>query len=350
MIPPIHQNGPGFEPITTVAHRPDIHALPNQPVGWHISHSWIKIASNDSTRSAFLFTIITAAVTILAWGVWIAPMQNVQFKSQQVKTFYVACANLVLTLVVTIIRGYEALPPVAFWLSFTGGAMWSVSSLWAFTASGSIGLARATGIWAPTNIVMGLLWGSLLFHEFPAAGTATTVLLFASAATIIAGILLIIFSRVSEPAGKHPGGKPVYLRGLLAALGAGLLWGTYFIPVKFSGVSPWAASLPMALGILAGSAALVLHSRNPLTLGAPTDYLRTGLGGALWGAGNFSMLLLVGQVGAGRGFTLAQLSLVIGALIGIFWLKDPPPRSRAAAMTFLGCVLAMVGGILLGNL
>lgn len=297
-----------------------------------------------------MITIITAAVTILAWGVWIAPMQNVQFKSQQVKTFYVACANLVLTLVVTVFRGYEALPAEAFWLSFAGGAVWSVSSLWAFIAAGRIGLARATGIWAPTNIVMGLLWGGLLFREFPAEGTGTTVVLIGSAATIIAGILLIVFSRASEAAEKHPDRKEVYLRGLLAALGAGMLWGTYFIPVKYSGVSPWAAALPMALGILAGSAVLVLNGRNPLTLGAATDYVRTGVGGVLWGIGNFSMLLLVGQVGAGRGFTIAQLSLVIGALIGIFWLKDPPPRSRAAAMTFLGCVLAMVGGIVLGNL
>ncbi|MHC1781412.1 MAG: hypothetical protein AB9891_01390 [Anaerolineaceae bacterium] len=62
------------------------------------------------------------------------------------------------------------------------------------------------------------------------------------------------------------------------------------------------------------------------------------------------MLLLVERIGSGRGFTIAQLSLVIGALISIFWLKDPPPQTMAALLTFLGCLLAMIGGIVLGNI
>ncbi|MHC1781413.1 MAG: GRP family sugar transporter [Anaerolineaceae bacterium] len=210
-------------------------------------------------------TILIATLTVLAWGTWIAPMQNVRFKSQRVKTFYVACANLALTLVITLIRGYEALPAPAFWLSFAGGVVWAVSSLCAFTAAGKIGLARAFGIWAPLNIVMGLLWGGLLFHEFPNTSLANQLYLFGSTAVIIAGILLIIFSRAAGSGDEsvRPGSL---LPGLLAALGAGVLWGSYFIPVEFTGVSPWAASLPMALGILAGSLALVLPGRNSLAL------------------------------------------------------------------------------------
>jgi glucose uptake protein len=296
-----------------------------------------------------LTTILIAIITVLAWGTWIAPMQNVQFKSQRVKTFYVACANLILTLTVTLIRGYEALPAAAIGLSFAGGVVWAVSGLCAFSASAKIGLARAFGIWAPLNIVMGLLWGGLLFHEFPDTSLTTQLSLFGSAAVIIAGILLIIFSRAAGSGDQsvQPGSL---LPGLLAAVGAGVLWGTYFVPVEFTGVSPWAASLPMALGILAGSLALVLIGRDSLALPLKTDYLRTTVGGVLWGIGNYGMLLLVERVGAGRGFTIAQLSLVIGALISIFWLKDPPPQTKAARLTFLGCVLAMAGGIALGNL
>jgi len=129
-----------------------------------------------------------------------------------------------------------------------------------------------------------------------------------------------------------------------------VLWGTYFIPVKMTGVSSWAASLPMALGILCGSAVLVVLDRASLALPSRGDYARTLSGGLLWSIGNYGMLLLVERIGAGRGFTIAQLALVIGALISIFWLKDPPPRTRAAALTFVGCLLAMAGGILLGNL
>ena len=52
----------------------------------------------------------------------------------------------------------------------------------------------------------------------------------------------------------------------------------------------------------------------------------------------------------GRGFTIAQLAVVVNALIGVYWLKDPQPKTRAATLTLAGCVLAMAGGIVLGNL
>jgi glucose uptake protein len=295
-----------------------------------------------------LISTFYAVFTVLAWGTWIAPMQNVQFKSQQVKTFYVACANLLLTLAVIALRGYSPLPAAAFWLSFAGGIVWAVSSLFAFSAAGRLGLARAFGIWAPLNIIMGLLWGGLLFHEF--LNTSALPALFGSVAVIIAGILLIIFSRGAKSGDVSAASRGALLPGLLMALGAGVLWGTYFVPVKFTGVSPWDASLPMALGILAGSTVLVLLARHPFKLEKKSDYVRTLAGGVLWGAGNYGMLLLVEQVGAGRGFTIAQLSLVLGALISIFFLKDPPPRSRAAWLTFGGCILAMAGGVVLGNL
>jgi glucose uptake protein len=62
------------------------------------------------------------------------------------------------------------------------------------------------------------------------------------------------------------------------------------------------------------------------------------------------MLLLVDTLGADRGFTIAQLSIVVNAIPGIFLLKDPQPKSRAAQMTFIGGVLVTLGGVVLGNL
>jgi glucose uptake protein len=66
--------------------------------------------------------------------------------------------------------------------------------------------------------------------------------------------------------------------------------------------------------------------------------------------GNYGMLLLVGVIGAGKGFTISQLAIIINALIGIYWLHEPGPGTRAARLTFIGCTLATVGGIVLGNL
>ena len=43
-------------------------------------------------------------------------------------------------------------------------------------------------------------------------------------------------------------------------------------------------------------------------------------------------------------------AVMVSGLIGVYLLKDPQPRSRAATLTLIGCVLATVGGILLGSL
>jgi glucose uptake protein len=225
--------------------------------------------------------------------------------------------------------------------------IWAVSGLCAFNATKAIGIAKAFGIWAPLNIVVSLLWGAVLFDEFPDTGLTSRILLFASITIILTGVLMIIFS-------KGEGGKiqdrQSLLIGISGAVGAGILWGSYFIPIKLADVSMWIAAFPLAIGIFTCSAALAILTRKPFALGNSRDYFKVGSTGVLWGIGNYAMLLLIEELGAGRGFTIAQLSVVVNALIGIYWLKDPKPNTRAAGLTLIGCILATLGGILLGNL
>ncbi len=302
-----------------------------------------------------------ALITVFAWGTWLAPSQNVPFRNQQIKTFYVASANLALALVVTLTQETASRPlaPLdagnlaglnlhTFWPPFVGGLIWSVSGLCAFTATNKLGIARAFGIWAPLNIIVSILWGALLFHEFIDLTPLKQVLLFASLVVILAGVLMIILPK-EEQAGRIRSRRDL-LVGLLGALGAGVLWGSYYLPNKISPAPVWVTTLPLAVGIFAGSALLALLSRCPLALDKPSSYLRVSATGLLWGIGNYGTLLLVDQLGAARGFTISQLSVVVNALIGVFLLKNPPPRTRSAALALAGCVLATVGGIVLGNL
>jgi glucose uptake protein len=287
-----------------------------------------------------------AVITVLAWGTWLTPSQNLPFKNQQIKTFYVAVANLVLALVVALLQKPGQFTPGIFWLPFIGGLVWSVSGFLAFTATHRVGMAKAFGIWAPVNIVVSILWGALLFHEFLDTSSLSRLWLALSLVVIIAGVLLIILAR-GDSVKAHGQNAAI---GFLSAVGAGILWGTYFIPIKLSQASMWIAAVPMAMGIFTGSALLALLARQPLRLDKPGDYLRVASTGLLWGIGNYGMLLLVEGLGTGKGFTISQLSVVVNALIGIYWLKDPPPKTRAALLTLAGCVLATVGGIVFGNL
>ena len=290
---------------------------------------------------------IYALVTIFAWGTWLAPSQNVVFKNQQIKTFYVGAANLALVLLVLLFQGLPGLTWSVFWPPFLGGLVWAVSGFLAFTATNRLGMARAFGLWAPINVLVSILWGIVIFGEMLHEGSATLLMFALALLVTLVGVLLIIFAK-----GFGGGGQPraVLLPGLLAAVGAGVLWGSYFIPIKLSAASMWVASFPLAVGIFTGSLILAALSRQSMRLDSRESYIRVLSTGLLWGIGNYGMLLLVDQFGSGRGFTISQLGIVINGLLGVYLLKDPAPKSRAAALTLIGCVCATIGGIMMGGL
>lgn len=289
--------------------------------------------------------IIYAFITVLAWGSWLIPAQGISYKNQQIKTFHVATANLALATLVMLVLGFDQFNWQVFWPPFLGGLIWAAGAFCAFTGTSKIGVVKAFGIWAPLNIIVSITWGAALFQEFPSSDPQSMALLVAAAAVIVAGVLMIIFAKGG---GEKSRSRRDLLLGIAGAVGAGVLWGSYFIPIKLSGVSVWAQTFPLAVGMFAGSLLLALLARQPLGLTRRGDYLRTYLTGILWGIGNYGMLLLVDQIGAGKGFTIAQLSLVVNALLGVFWLHDPEPKSRAAVYVLTGSVLATVGCILLG--
>jgi glucose uptake protein len=289
-----------------------------------------------------------ALITVFGWGTWLAPSQKVMFSNQQIKTLYVVATNLGIATVVAIWQGaIPELTPATFLLTVLGGVIWSVGGLCAFTGTKELGIAKAFGIWAPLNIIVSLSWGAALFHEFINISFGSILLLVAAILTILAGMLLIIFAKGTDEGGQDRG---AFRLGLTGAVGAGILWGSYFIPVKYSGVSPWAGAFPLAIGMAIGGTILALFSRQSWKLTATGDYVRACLTGALWSIGNYGALLLIGAIGAGKGFTISQISVVVSALIGIYWLREPPPKTRAARLTFIGCILATIGGIVLGNL
>lgn len=294
-----------------------------------------------------MWGLLYALITVLAWGTWLAPSQAIPFRNQQIKTFYVAAANLALALGVLFIHGTPGLSWSTFWLPFLGGLVWSVSGFLAFTATDRLGIARAFGLWAPVNVLVSIAWGIILFGEMLHEGPLAQAMLALALVILLAGVLLIIFAKGFGGQGEARGAQ---WPGVLAALGAGVLWGSYFIPIQLSAASMWVAAFPLSVGIFTGSLVLVGLAGQPVGLRRGGDYLRVATTGLLWGIGNYGMLLLVGEFGAGRGFTISQLGIVVNGLLGVYLLKDPPPRSRAAALTLIGCACATLGGILMGSL
>ncbi|MFY0654960.1 MAG: hypothetical protein JXQ96_23215 [Cyclobacteriaceae bacterium] len=300
-------------------------------------------------------TIIYALIAVLAWGTWIAPSQNVNIEGQQTRTFYVTIAVLLLAILATVFVGLDGLNSTTFWYPFIGGLIWAVSGWSAFVGTSNLGMAKAFGIWAPMNIVVSILWGVILFGEFADIETNALLLAIFAFVIIVAGILIIIFAGGGDEDSDE--GKSKFV-GLLGALGAGVGFATYFVPITwgsknagaaFEGFNMWIGTLPLAVGMFIGSSILMVISRSSPKLEKGSDYARVLSTGILWGIGNYGALALVDLIGAGKGFTIAQLCVVVNALVGVFILKEPDPKSRAAKLTLLGVLIAIIGGVILMN-
>lgn len=304
-------------------------------------------------------TALLGLITVGFFGIWIPVAQLTPDVSQRSRTFYATVGNFVFASVALSVSGdHLSVGWRDFWLPFAGGVVWTAGNYAAFKASEMIGLARAAGCWTPVNIVVAFVWGALLFNELRGFSSARFAVVSLALVFVLGGVVLIV--RSQDSAGTSPPGAEVgqpleplgpiantYRNGLLFATAAGVLWGSYFIPAEWAKVSTQVANFPLALGILVGGFVMTVPAGGPSRLSLRVTSIQVGAG-VLFGIGNLALLGLVARVGTGVGFTIAQLSLVVNAGIGIWVFKVPKPRSHAAHIAMTGILLAGLGGGVIG--
>jgi len=133
------------------------------------------------------------------------------------------------------------------------------------------------------------------------------------------------------------------------AVGAGILWGAYFVPAQWAHVPSQLGNFPLAVGMFAAATVLAVRDGGIERLAPRHTAVQLG-SGLLLGIGGVALLGLVSRVGTGAGFTIAQLSLLVNASVGIWVFKVPRPGSRAAHTAIAGILLAGIGGTVLGAL
>src|SRR6266571_4028802 len=126
-------------------------------------------------------------------------------------------------------------PHLIIW-AVLAGCLWAVANTLTIFAIRDIGLSIAFPLWN-SNSLLGILWGFLFFNELHGTGWGRRLGVLGGAALMFAGAtLLAVASAAGAPAGHAA-------RGVAAALAAGALWGTMYIPYRkayLTGMNPLA--------------------------------------------------------------------------------------------------------------
>src|SRR5262250_1832115 len=124
-------------------------------------------------------------------------------------------------------------PHLILW-ALLAGCLWAVANTLTVYAIRDIGLSIAFPLWN-SNSLLGILWGFLFFNELRGAGLSRWLGVLGGAFVMFIGALLLALVSSSQA----PGGQAI--RGVVGALGAGVLWGTMYIPYRkayLTGMSP----------------------------------------------------------------------------------------------------------------
>lgn len=236
-------------------------------------------------------------------------------------------------------------PHLVVW-ALLAGALWAVANTLTIFAIGDIGLSIAFPLWN-TNSLLGIMWGALLFNELRGAGAARWLGVLGGAAVMFFGATLLA---LASPAQAPPGHA---FRGVAAALGAGVLWGTMYIPYRkayLTGMNPLSFVTFFTIGELGTMSGLAfVYLGGPAGVVAELARARGVLfwlllGGFVWVVGDLFQQYAAKYVGIGRGIPLSNTNQLWGLLWGTLVFGELAGSSQSVYARVVGGSLVMALG------
>jgi drug/metabolite transporter (DMT)-like permease len=236
-------------------------------------------------------------------------------------------------------------PHLLIW-AILAGCLWAVANTMTIFAIRDVGLSIAFPLWN-SNSLLGILWGFIFFNELRQAGWRRWAgVLGGGLILCFGGTLLAIASSTSGPA-AHP------MRGVWAALGAGILWGTMYIPYRkayLTGMNPLSFVTFFTFGEVGmmGALAVSYTGLGPLwrQLVEARDILFwLMLGGFIWVLGDLFQQYAAKYVGISRGIPLANSNQLWGLLWGVLVFGELHGRSASTYAQVIGGSLLMLLGV-----
>jgi glucose uptake protein GlcU len=250
----------------------------------------------------------------------------------------------------SVVRDLRACPHLIVW-AVLAGALWSVANTLTIYAIRDVGLAIAFPLWN-TNTLIGIFWGWALFRELRGATAASWAKVLGGAGATVAGSVLLSALSVHVMAGA-PGQA---LHGVAAALGAGVLWGTMYVPYRkayLTGINPLSFVTIFTFGevgtmLLVGTAMPgslpglwgELHAMRP-------SILWLLLGGFCWVIGDLFQQYATKYVGISRAIPLSNTNQLWGFAWGVLVFGELAQAPASVRLTALGASGLMIAGAML---
>ena len=228
------------------------------------------------------------------------------------------------------------------------GMLWAVANTLTVFAIRNVGLSIAFPLWN-TNSLVGLLWGWLLFNELRGAGARQWAKVLGGASAIVVGACLLAYA-TSHQAAFAPRSAAL---GILAALGAGVLWGTMYIPYRkayISGMNPLSFVTVFTFGELGTAFALAAAFHGGLGgLAVELGRARPALfwlflGGFCWVLGDLFQQYAAKYIGIGRGIPLSNTNQLWGLAWGALVFGEMAQLGPAGQVLVVAGSLVMIGG------
>jgi drug/metabolite transporter (DMT)-like permease len=230
------------------------------------------------------------------------------------------------------------------------GALWAVANTLTVFAIRDVGLAVAFPLWN-TNSLIGLLWGRVLFRELEGAGAKNIGKVVVGAVAIVIAAVMLGFSTI------HGGGSPMQHQwsGIVAAIGASLMWGTMYVPYRkayLSGMNPLSFVTAFTVGELGTVLALTLALDGGTHSSAFQLFHMRGvlfwlfLGGLVWVIGDLFQQFAAKYLGIGRGIPLSNTNQLWGLAWGALVFGELATADRPHKLLVVGGSIVMILGAL----
>jgi len=229
------------------------------------------------------------------------------------------------------------------------GMLWAVANTLTVFAIKNVGLSIAFPLWN-TNSLVGIFWGWLLFNELRGSGVRQWSKVLGGAGAIVIGACVLAYATTRQQSLSGPHNATL---GILAALAAGVVWGTMYVPYRkayISGMNPLSFVTVFTFGELGTTFALALIYHGGIhKLGAEMTRARPVffwlfLGGFCWVLGDLFQQYASKYIGIGRGIPLSNTNQLWGLAWGALVFGELTGQSLTAQLLVIAGSLVMIVG------